>query len=347
MGRGRRSYCRVSSGCAHFSAECHLRADHGARSILRFPDPQLRAAVGRDRARSTTTCVSWSPTWPRRWWPPNGAGLAAIQVGAPVRLFIVDGHVAGGAEDSPPKVFINPEIVEISDEAQTGDEGCLSFPDSSCRSSAACARGCGRMDLDGQMFEAEGEGLFARALQHETDHLNGRLLIDQVGPVKREIIKRKLRKDARGGTGRGGRAGAGARGALASAGAAFVVMLTIALSAASSSTAATAPPPSSAARTRKFEVDVELEVDVGGRRAERPAGRHRRLQQGRRGHRRHRHGRAAPPARVAGAPDDRQRARPFSAVRAVRLELRKLNPPSCPGHPAYRRGPYKSVSEDL
>ena len=51
-------------------------------------------------------------------------------------------------------------------------------------------------DLDGNVFEAEGEGLYARALQHETDHLNGRLLIDQVGPVKREIIKRKLRKDA-------------------------------------------------------------------------------------------------------------------------------------------------------
>jgi peptide deformylase len=51
-------------------------------------------------------------------------------------------------------------------------------------------------DLDGNVFEAEGEGLFARALQHETDHLNGRLLIDQVGPVKRELIKRKLRKDA-------------------------------------------------------------------------------------------------------------------------------------------------------
>ena len=51
-------------------------------------------------------------------------------------------------------------------------------------------------DLDGNVFEVEGEGLFARALQHETDHLNGRLLIDQVGPVKRELIKRKLRKDA-------------------------------------------------------------------------------------------------------------------------------------------------------
>src|SRR4029079_4432843 len=92
--------------------------------------------------------------------------------------------------------FINPKIVEISDEAQTGDEGCLSFP----RIFVAVKRGMrarvSAMDLEGKAFEVEGEALFARALQHETDHLNGRLLIDQVGPVKREIIERKLRRDA-------------------------------------------------------------------------------------------------------------------------------------------------------
>ena len=126
----------------------------------------------------------------------NGAGLAAIQVGVPVRLFIVDGHVAGGAEDAPPKVFIDPEIVEISEESQTGDEGCLSFPDIFVPVKRGMRARVRARDLDGNVFEAEGEGLFARALQHETDHLNGRLLIDQVGPVKRELIKRKLRKDA-------------------------------------------------------------------------------------------------------------------------------------------------------
>jgi peptide deformylase len=165
------------------------------RPIVRFPDAQLRKRsvelngvdddVRQLVADMTETMIV-----------SEGAGLAAIQVAAPVRLFIVDGHVAGGAEGSPPKVFINPEIVEISPEAQTGDEGCLSFPDIFVpvkRGMRARVRAIG---LDGQPFEAEGEGLYARALQHETDHLNGRLLIDQVGPVKREIIKRKLRKDA-------------------------------------------------------------------------------------------------------------------------------------------------------
>jgi peptide deformylase len=165
------------------------------RSIVRFPDPTLRqrseevTEFGDDVrqlvADMTETMVD-----------ANGAGLAAIQVGVPVRMFIVDGHVAGGAEDAPPKVFINPELAEISEESQTGDEGCLSFPDIFVPVKRGMRAKVRARDLDGNVFEAEGEGLYARALQHETDHLNGRLLIDQVGPVKRELIKRKLRKDA-------------------------------------------------------------------------------------------------------------------------------------------------------
>jgi len=165
------------------------------KSILRFPDPQLRqrsvdiGEVGDDVRQLVADMTETMNA-------ANGAGLAAIQVGVPVRLFIVDGHVAGGAEDAPPKVFIDPEIVEISEESQTGDEGCLSFPDIFVPVKRGMRARVRARDLDGNVFEAEGEGLFARALQHETDHLNGRLLIDQVGPVKRELIKRKLRKDA-------------------------------------------------------------------------------------------------------------------------------------------------------
>jgi peptide deformylase len=164
------------------------------RPIVRFPDPKLRqrsAEVGAvdDGVRQLVADMAETMN------AAEGAGLAAIQVGAPVRLFIVDGHVAGGAEGSPAKVFINPEIVEISDESQTGDEGCLSFPNIFVPVKRGMRARVRAMDLEGQTFEAEGEGLFARALQHETDHLNGKLLIDQVGPVKREIIKRKLRKD--------------------------------------------------------------------------------------------------------------------------------------------------------
>jgi peptide deformylase len=164
------------------------------RPIVRFPDPKLRqrsaevAAVD-DGLRQLVADMAETMI------AAEGAGLAAIQVGSPVRLFLVDGHVAGGAEGSPAKVFINPEILELSDEAQTGDEGCLSFPNIFVPVKRGMRARVRAMDLEGQTFEAEGEGLYARALQHETDHLNGKLLIDQVGPVKREIIKRKLRKD--------------------------------------------------------------------------------------------------------------------------------------------------------
>ena len=165
------------------------------RPILRFPDPKLRqksAEIGDidDDVRQLVADMAETMV------AANGAGLAAIQVGVPVRLFIVDGPVAGGGEGSAPKVFINPEIVEISNESQTGDEGCLSFPDIFVPVKRGMRAKVRARDLDGNVFEAEGAELFARAIQHETDHLNGRLLIDQVGPVKRELIKRKLRKDA-------------------------------------------------------------------------------------------------------------------------------------------------------
>ncbi|HVZ87750.1 MAG TPA: peptide deformylase [Polyangia bacterium] len=165
------------------------------RPIVRFPDPKLRqrsAEIGAvdDGLRQLVADMAETMV------AADGAGLAAIQVGAPVRLFLIDGHVAGGEEGAPARVFINPEIVQISEEAQTGDEGCLSFPNIFVPVKRGMRARVRAMDLDGKVFEAEGEGLFARALQHETDHLNGKLLIDQVGPVKREIIKRKLRKDA-------------------------------------------------------------------------------------------------------------------------------------------------------
>jgi peptide deformylase len=165
------------------------------RPILRFPDSRLRQtsaevkAIDDDVRRLVADMTD-------AMYAASGAGLAAIQVGSPLRLFIVDGGVAGGSEQDPPRVFINPKIIEISEEAQTGDEGCLSFPGIFVPVKRGMRARVSATDLDGNSFEVEGEALFARALQHETDHLNGRLLIDQVGPVKREIIKRKLRRDA-------------------------------------------------------------------------------------------------------------------------------------------------------
>ena len=163
--------------------------------ILRYPDARLRQKCA-DVVTFDEDLRKLVSDMTDTMYAANGAGLAAIQVGAPLRLFIIEPEVAGRAPTDPVIVFINPEIVEISDEAQTGDEGCLSFPGVFVPVKRGMRARVRALDLEGKPFEMEGEELCARALQHESDHLIGRLLIDMVGPVKREIIKRKMKKEA-------------------------------------------------------------------------------------------------------------------------------------------------------
>ncbi len=163
--------------------------------ILRYPDPRLReksqpVAAFNEALRTLVTDMTDT------MYANSGAGLAAIQVGVPLRLFVIEAECAGRPSEDPPLVFINPEIVSLSDEAQTGEEGCLSFPGIYVPVKRGLRAQVKAKDLDGKSFTIEGEELFARAMQHENDHLIGRLLIDMVGPVKREIIKRKMRKEA-------------------------------------------------------------------------------------------------------------------------------------------------------
>jgi len=117
----------------------------------------------------------------------QGAGLAAPQIGVGLRVFAY----AVGSERG---YLVNPELSFSDDEEQDGEEGCLSFPGIYVpikRSLRARVRATG---LDGQEFVAEGEGLYARAMQHEHDHLINKLLIDYVGPLKRQMIKRKMER---------------------------------------------------------------------------------------------------------------------------------------------------------
>ncbi len=163
------------------------------RPIVKYPDNFLRqatapvAAVDDEVQKLVADMVE-------TMYSKNGAGLAAIQVGSDKRIFIVEASVAGGDENDHPVVFINPKIEWLSDETETTDEGCLSFPGIYVpikRSLRARVRATG---LDGNEFVAEGEGLYARAMQHENDHLENKLLIDYVGPVKRQMIKRKMER---------------------------------------------------------------------------------------------------------------------------------------------------------
>jgi peptide deformylase len=163
------------------------------RKIVKYPDNFLRQATSAVASVDDET-KKLVADMVETMYSKNGAGLAAIQVGVAQRIFIVEASIAGGDENDHPIVFINPTIEWLSDETESSDEGCLSFPGIYVpikRSLRARVRATG---LDGQEFVAEGEGLYARAMQHEHDHLINKLLIDYVGPLKRSMIKRKMEK---------------------------------------------------------------------------------------------------------------------------------------------------------
>ena len=126
----------------------------------------------------------------------HGVGLAAPQIGIGRRIAVIDTTFK---EDPDAKlVLINPEIIK-REGRQTGQEGCLSLPDfreNVARANIVTVRA---QDVDGKWFEKTGDDLLARALLHETDHLNGRLFISHVSGLKRDLIKRKIKKLVRAG----------------------------------------------------------------------------------------------------------------------------------------------------
>ena len=125
-----------------------------------------------------------------------GVGLAAPQIGVPLRIFVVDLSV--GREPDGLMVMVNPTFVE-REGMQLEEEGCLSVPDFNAtvvRPARAVVRGLDRM---GTEYQREGTGLLARAFQHEMDHLDGTLFVDRLRGIKRDMILRKIRKLTRAG----------------------------------------------------------------------------------------------------------------------------------------------------
>jgi peptide deformylase len=123
----------------------------------------------------------------------HGLGLAAPQIDVHKRLTVID--TSGGEADVEPNkvILINPEII-VKEGKQTGEEGCLSIPgfrEDVRRHKRVTVRA---HDVKGELFEVSGEDLMARAMQHEIDHLNGILFLSHLSPLKREVIKRKIKK---------------------------------------------------------------------------------------------------------------------------------------------------------
>jgi peptide deformylase len=163
------------------------------RPTVIWPDPRLREPT----VDITTVDASVRELYRDlcdSMYAENGLGMAAPQLGEARKMFIVEPKLAGRAETDPPLCFMNPEVLETSDEVQDSEEGCLSFPDIYIKVKRPMRAKVRAMGLDGKLFEIEGEALMARCLLHENDHLTGKLLVDFVGPLKRQMIKRKLQK---------------------------------------------------------------------------------------------------------------------------------------------------------
>jgi peptide deformylase len=158
--------------------------------ILEFPDPQLRkvavpvATFGQKLNRLVDNMIE-------TMYEAEGIGLAATQVNVHKRLLVID---ISENKDSP-QVFINPNFDILDHDLAEYDEGCLSVPgfyETVCRPRAVKISA---VDRDGNSFELEAEGLLATCIQHEIDHLNGKLFVDYISTLKRNRIRDKLEKD--------------------------------------------------------------------------------------------------------------------------------------------------------
>jgi peptide deformylase len=159
--------------------------------ILEFPDPRLRT-VARSVKEVDSRLRQLIDDMFETMYEAPGIGLAATQVDVHERLLVLD----VSEDKSNPMVFINPEILE-SEGSQVYQEGCLSVPGIYAdvkRSEKIRVRA---LDRDGQTFELDADGLLAVCIQHEMDHLAGKVFVDYLSPLKRELVRKKLAKQRR------------------------------------------------------------------------------------------------------------------------------------------------------
>jgi len=162
------------------------------RTILHYPDARLRE-VGAKVETFDAEFRALVDDMAETMYAAPGIGLAATQIGVALQLFVVD--IAGDDEPSDLRVFANPEFLEREGDVKF-NEGCLSFPGASENIERASRVRVRAQDRDGKTFEIEAEGLLAIALQHEYDHLQGVLMIDHLGPLKKRVLHRKMSKRA-------------------------------------------------------------------------------------------------------------------------------------------------------
>ena len=160
-------------------------------SILHFPDPRLRKKASPIEVFDDSI-VTLKDDMLETMYSAPGIGLAAVQVNVLKRLVVID----VSEEKSEPRCFINPELIEYEGEVKT-EEGCLSVPaiyEPVTRYEQVIVRA---QDVQGNFFETEASGLLAVCIQHEMDHLDGKLFVDYLSQMKRQRIRKKMEKYSR------------------------------------------------------------------------------------------------------------------------------------------------------
>jgi len=161
------------------------------RTILEYPDPRLRTKA-QPVTRFDATLSTLIDDMLETMYAAPGIGLAATQVDAHQRVVVID----ISAQHDEPLVLVNPEILARAGEA-SGEEGCLSVPGIFDEIKRAATIRLRAQDRFGERFERNVDGILAVCVQHEMDHLEGKLFVDYLSDLKRERIRKKLDKDRR------------------------------------------------------------------------------------------------------------------------------------------------------
>ncbi|MEE3221551.1 MAG: peptide deformylase [Pseudomonadota bacterium] len=159
--------------------------------VLSFPDERLRT-VAKPVEEVNDEIKQLVSDMFETMKDENGIGLAATQVNRHVQVVVMD----VSEDQNEPRVFINPEIIR-KDGSTISEEGCLSVPGNYAKVERAESITVKALDQNGESFELDAEGLLAICIQHELDHLKGKLFIDYLSPLKRQRIRKKLEKEAR------------------------------------------------------------------------------------------------------------------------------------------------------
>ena len=161
--------------------------------IVKYPEPILETSAA-DVTEFDDALAKLVDDMYESMYHAHGVGLAAPQIGISQRVAVIDCSLDDDEGEKAQKVaIINPEVIYREGKI-TAQEGCLSLPDIRENVTRAKKVRVRAQNVKGEWFEMEGENLFARAFQHEIDHLNGILFINHVSSLKRDLIKRKIKK---------------------------------------------------------------------------------------------------------------------------------------------------------